>query len=137
MELITSIRDSEANIEAVTDSGFAQRELGTRAPELYRVSLEALEILTNIASCAAGCRGESHIIENLLRRYVNALLAARKLAWAGYYDEAIALLRTAAEILNLLQLFSLDQSSQSRWHERYDKNEFSPVKVRLAIEKVG
>ena len=68
---------------------------------------------------------------------MNLALGARKLAWAGYYDEALLLVRTGAEVANLLQLFSLRPAQETAWRDEPESKDFTPVKVRLAIEAAG
>ncbi len=72
-----------------------------------------------------------------VRRLVNLALAARSLAWAGYYDEALLLIRSGAEVTNLLQLFSIQPDRELAWGAAPESSEFTPVKVRLAIEGEG
>lgn len=132
-----TVCSSERNIAAVTDDAFANEALGARAPAIASLLSEALESLGQLASCAWGCRGKDHTIENLLRRLVNLALGARSLTWAGYYDEALLLVRSGAEVVNLLQLFSLQPEKERAWRAEPESKDFTPVKVRLAIEHGG
>jgi len=132
-----SVRWSERNIAAVTDDAFAKEALGVRAPVIASALSKALKSLTQLASCEWGCRGKDHTIENLLRRLVNLALGARTLAWVGYYDEALLLLRSGAEVANILQLFSVQPETERTWHAAAESKDFTPVKVRVAIEAAG
>jgi hypothetical protein len=58
----------------------------------------------------------------------------------GYYDEALGLIRTIAEIANLLALFQLEPSSFSDWKSlsaQQRKQQFSPVRVRIRLEPIA
>jgi hypothetical protein len=126
---------SEKNIEFVTNNALFGSQLGVRAPRMIALMGDAIERLTLIASCANGCKHKDHVVENLVRRCVNLSLAALKLGKVGYYDEALLLVRSGAEIANLLQLFSVVPDAQDRWRVSSEGKEFRPVQVRLAIEK--
>jgi hypothetical protein len=57
---------------------------------------------------------------------------------AGRYDEALLLIRALGEITNLLTLFATDSAGLQKWRsadEETRRQEFSPVKVRLALER--
>lgn len=72
-----------------------------------------------------------------MRRLVNAVLASIRLVRSGYVDESLSVIRTAAECLNLLQLFSADPAQLERWitsNGSSRRQNFSPVKVRLYLE---
>lgn len=132
-----TVRSSEGNVASVTDDGFAKAAFGVRAPEIASSLSKAIESLAQMAACVWGCRRADHTIENLLRRLVNLALGARSLAWSGYYDEALLLVRSGAEVANLLQLFSLDPNAEAAWRARPESKDLRPVKVRLAIENCG
>ena len=66
--------------------------------------------------------------------------AALKLIRSGYYDEALSVIRSLAEIANLLALFAVDRTKFSEWKESQDatrQKKFSAVKVRFALEDGG
>jgi hypothetical protein len=72
-------------------------------------------------------------------RVVNHSLASHRLLSRGYYDESLALTRSVGEVANLLFLFLLEPTCLSEWtssSEDQRKRAFSPVKVRLRIEKL-
>ena len=115
-------------------------QMGERAPRILRALDTALLSLVEIASCAYGCRSSLHIAENIVRRFLNGALASLRLASAGYYDEALVLLRTMSEWLNLLQLFSVNLLELRDWAVLGEKDRmqrFSPFQVRLKIEDGG
>lgn len=101
---------------------------------------DGISRLTAMASCGLGCRNGDHLIENLVRRFVNYVLGAFRLACRGYYDESVGLARNAAEILNLLQLFDADPSVVSSWPSLDDasrRKRYRPIEVRKQIEGKG
>jgi len=134
---LAAVRLSEGNIESSTENGLSRSQFGARAPLMIELLDKAIERLTEVASCKHGCRGQDHTVENLVRRLVNLSLAALKLSKVGYYDEALLLVRSGAEVANLLQLFSLSRDVHTRWRTNSEEREFRPVQVRLAIEKSG
>jgi hypothetical protein len=65
-------------------------------------------------------------------------MGAFKLARSGFYDESLSLIRTVGEMANLYYLFCIDPNALGEWKNADDKkrnNKYSPVKVRLALEK--
>jgi len=122
-----------ALIEYLLDSN----QMGVYAPLIYEQLGNSLSLLVQMASCAWGCRGGEHDIENILRRFCNSAFAALRLLNSGLYDEALNHARGMAEIANLLQVFCLSKNSLEEWKKsssRERMKKFSPVKVRLAIE---
>jgi hypothetical protein len=111
-----------------------------RAPLLYSLLGDALRLLSDMASCAWGCRGGDHLVEHLIRRFCNFALAAHRLTFAGYYDEAFALIRNASELANLFRLFVLAPERLAHWKAATREGrfkEFTPIAVRIAIEGLG
>jgi hypothetical protein len=139
-EFLERGRRFEARAEEEIVAGLNSGRLGFRARGLYLGIGQSLSLLTVAASCGHGCRSTNHLFENITRRFVNFALAALRLACRGYYDESVALIRNASEILNLLQLFCADPSTKAGWStlsERDRRREFTPVKVRLRLEEHG
>lgn len=100
----------------------------------------AIEILFDLATCKNRCRGGDHVMESLLGRIVNQAIASIMLDATGFHDEALGLVRGMGEITNLLALFRLDPPSFRTWVTFSDterRKKFSPVKVRLAIDRNG
>ena len=87
------------------DDLLADGQLGERTRRLYPELGTALAYLLQAASCAWGCRGDDHVKENLLRRLGNFAIAAMRLARLGLYDEALGMVRSMAELANLIELF--------------------------------
>jgi hypothetical protein len=113
---------------------------GGKDAELHRALSYALSMLVRAAGCYWDCRGGNHLEENLLRRAVNYSLACCRIARLGLYDEALALLRSLAEVTNLVQLFVLNRSALKEWtelsgHDRWQQ--FKPRKVRERITAFG
>lgn len=100
----------------------------------------AVEILFVLSTCRDGCAGGDHVLESLLGRIVNQVVAGIMADAAGFHDEALSLLRSVGEITNLLALFRLDAKAYGQWVgglESERRRTFSPVKVRMAIDKNG
>jgi hypothetical protein len=109
---------------------------GRKGAELYLAVSNALSLLVKAAGCFWACRKGSHLEENLLRRVVNYSLACCRIAMFGLYDEALALLRSLAEVANLVQLFALDVSALKQWTDLSGSDrwkEFKPKPVRDRI----
>lgn len=97
----------------------------------------AIETLFDLSACSSHCRGGDHVIERLLGRLVNQALASIIVDAAGLHDEALGTVRSIGEITNLLALFRLDPPMFRIWASATDpdrRKNFSPVKVRIAIE---
>jgi hypothetical protein len=99
-----------------------------------------LSLLYRLACCHWGCHGKEHAIEHLAGRACTSAQAAIRLMGFGYYDEALSLTRNIAEIGNLLYLFSSEPSHIRNWLDAPEierQRAYSPVKVRIALEKLG
>ena len=95
-----------------------------------------LEQLYKFACCFWGCHGKEHVLEHLAGRCVSSLVSARRLIEAGYYDEALSLIRSVGEIANLLNLFWADNAEIRPWldsPEKERRRRFSPVQVRRKL----
>jgi hypothetical protein len=114
--------------------------LGEKAPRCHEMTARVLALLDALCSCAWGCPGGDHLLERLVGRSVNHARAALRLALIGSYDEALVLARGVGEIANLLSLFEAQSGSFVRWKsldERARRREFSPVRVRTELERIG
>lgn len=126
--------------EALTFKLLRSGQMGVRSPRIMEGLQQSLLTLTEAGTCQWGCAGGDHTVENLFRKYCNYGFGAIRLAFIGLYDEALALVRSMAEIGNLLQLFSLDQSQLHAWCQaetRQQRDCFTPYRVRLGIEALG
>ena len=97
-----------------------------------------LSLLDRASSCWWGCRQSDHAAEQLVGRCCSYGIGAFKLARSGFYDESVALARIVGEITNLAVLFVADPARLEEWKttdERTRKNKYSPVAVRLGLEK--
>src|SRR5438094_6110404 len=111
-----------------------------RGQAIYALVDEAVKLLNDLASCAEQCRGGDHLIENLVRRFCNYVLAAHRLTLIAYYDEALALIRAAGELANLFRLFALAPDRLASWKAATREvrlDEFKPSHVRSAIVELG
>ena len=96
-----------------------------------------LQMLYKLSVCAYGCRKGDHKIEYLTGRAYNTSLAALKLLRIGFYDESLGLIRSVAEIVNLLSLFRIDTEEYDNWVSSDEKERirnFGPAAVRKKLE---
>ena|SRR5712675_2202888 len=94
---------------AVEDANAAETdkllpEMGDKATACYREIGTILSLLAQMASCWWVCRGGDHLIEYMCARTASFGRASLRLIRMGFYDEALGLIRTIAEIANLLGL---------------------------------
>ncbi|HEX8240501.1 MAG TPA: hypothetical protein VF574_12245 [Allosphingosinicella sp.] len=132
------IAEHEAKCQSRTWS--ALPAMGEKAPRCFDGVGTVLALLDSAASCFWGCHQGDHRGEFLLGRVASSAYAALRLSTAGYYDQALSIVRTLGENANLIALFNADPPSFERWKnlpERDRRNEFKPVSVRLALEALG
>jgi hypothetical protein len=114
--------------------------LPSESREMLPVLGTAMSALYQVATCHLGCRGGDHIIESLVGRSYNLAGSALLLIRHGYYDEALNLSRSIAEVGNLLSMFCAVPTTFPKWalcSRRQRLNDFSPAKVRQRIEEAG
>ena len=75
---------------------------GAKAPAAWDQLGTCLALLDAAGSCRWGCAGGDHVVERRERR------AVRPGYQTASYDEALNMLRTAAEVTNLLTVFAQD-----------------------------
>src|SRR5215208_7414841 len=96
--------------EALTKEMLTTGQLGQSARAVYEELGTALSLLYRAGTCYWGCQQTGHNIENLAGRVYTFASAALRLTLFGYYDQALGLVRSIAEIVNMMQLFSLQPS---------------------------
>lgn len=109
-----------------------------KANETYEVIPEFFKIVYKVSTCGYGCKGGPHVIEYITGRGYNLGISALKLIRIGFYDEALSLIRSISEIVNLFALFAIRPDSLSEWYGMTEKErirEFSPFKVRQKLEE--
>jgi len=114
--------------------------LGEKAPKCREALGVCLSLLHQVGSCAWGCIHEDHVLEYLVGRCTTVARGSLRLLQMGLYDESLALNRNLGEMANLLTLFANQNSSLEAWKAADDKarkSQFSPVRVRLALEGFG
>ena len=95
---------------------------------------DAMEYLDVVRQQPATVNTDEHALTCLGLRLFNLGATTLKLSMSGYYQAAFALLRDAFEIVNLLDLFRIDQSAILVWRTADDKVqrlEFMPVSTPL------
>ena len=113
---------------------------GVKAPQTVDALGTTLSYLDRIASCWWGCRQGAHSEERLAGKAASNARAALYLLRAGYYDEALGLVRQIGETANLACLFLQSTESHEEWKgasEDAARTGFSPVKVRLRLEELS
>jgi hypothetical protein len=83
------------------------------------------------------CDEDVKVIKILGMRTFNAFGASLKLALSGYHQNSALILRDVLETVFLIDYFG-DRSLIARWRfadEKTRRDEFSPVKVREALDK--
>jgi hypothetical protein len=134
-KLVAAVEDAN-----VTKTDRLLPKIGKKAPACYREIGTILSVLDRMASCWWTCRGGDHLIEYMCGRTASFGRASIRLIRMGFYDEALALVRTIAEIANLFALFQLEPSSLSDWRtlpEKRRKLQFSPVQVRIRLGQIA
>jgi len=109
-----------------------------KALETYEVIPDFLNVLYKVATCGYGCKGGPHVIEYITGRGYNLGIASVKLLRLGFYDEALSLIRSISEIVNLFALFGIEQGTLTEWYGMTEKErikDFSPSKVRQKLTK--
>ena len=137
LELLQNEFKIEDRIEEATEGLLTKGQLGERAPRTYRELGTALSLLLQVASCQWGCRGGEHKEENLIRRLANYSFGALRLARLGLYNESICMLRSVAELTNLIELFTVRRGHLNEWYATAPKERwklFGPAEVRRKIE---
>jgi len=100
----------------------------------------SLNALYQAATCHRKCHGGAHVLESLCGRAYNLSCAAYDLTNFGLYDEALNLIRSLAEMTNLIMLLSLDQSKVQTWINSDRKTrlrDFGPATIRRQLEAKG
>ena len=113
---------------------------GAKVPKCLAAFAELLARMDAVATCFWCCLGGDHRVEYAAGRLVSSARASFTLLRRGFYDESFNLTRSMGELANLFFLFAQDRPSFDRWLTLDDgarRREFSPVKVRLAIEAKG
>lgn len=99
-----------------------------------------LSLMDRASSCYWGCSGGDHIAEHVVGRCCGLAMGAFSLARSGYYDESLSLARSLGEAANLGCLFATDMNVLHEWkiaNDRERKKNFSPIKIRMALERMG
>ncbi|MET8090795.1 hypothetical protein [Micromonospora sp. NPDC005220] len=114
--------------------------LGKRAPALVVELGTLLSWLDRAGSCWWGCANGDHLVEHAVAGSCGTVRAGLRLAYLGFYDEALSLSRFVGERANLLALFKAEPASIDHWRngdESARRRDFSAVRVRVALEKAG
>lgn len=112
-------------------------ELQTATMSLIGTSLSALY---QAATCYRQCFNNGHVLEALCGRAYNLGVASFELIKIGLYDEALNLIRSIAEIGNLIGMSAQDKNALHMWLTCNDKdrrNKFTPAKIREILKKAN
>lgn len=97
----------------------------------------SLLCIYKIATCDELCRGGDHIIEALVGRGFNLVSSSVILSSTGYYDEALNLLRSLGELVNIFAYLILYPNDYSNWASATKTQRmkvYSPSKIRKKIK---
>ena len=137
-DFIDLLRQQERSCEASFDSWLPHA--GKKAPQTIEALGTVLSYMDRIASCWWGCNGGDHQRERLVGRAASNARATLLLLRAGYYDEALGVVRQIGELANLLWLFMNSGESVLEWrsaNEKVRRRSFSAVRVRERLEGIG
>lgn len=118
-----------ASAEVLYESGVVLDLIGTSLSALYQA-----------ATCHRKCYGGPHILEALAGRSYNLGAGAYTLIVRGLYDEGMNLIRSIAEISNLIAMSAADKNALKEWLASDHKTrlkKFSPAKVRKLLSEPG
>jgi hypothetical protein len=138
LEFFRLVEQLESLCSEATEAKVAH--LGIKAPECTGNLGKVISLLYREACCFYGCKGGDHLIQRLTGRMVSHALASFRLIMFGYYDESLALTRNISELANLFFLLKARPELYDQWLASSDserKRNFSPLKVRLALEADG
>ena len=135
-EILSHLTTLEDESEIFTSKLLLDGQLGRRAPAMMERLGNGLSLLSLIGSCAWGCHNGTHLPENLARRFHNSIRSSIRLAYIGYYEDALALVRVAAEMANLIQLFSLNDEEFQRWIASSPNKRISNYGGRAVRDKI-
>ena len=113
-----------------------KNDIENKSFQTYETVGDLMGILYKLSTCGYGCRGGSHTIEYISGRAYNLSISALKLLRIGFYDEALSLIRSISEIINLFCLFRIDTSSYEDWLKCSTKDriyKYTPSKVRKKL----
>lgn len=118
--------------------------MGKNAPKCYEHLAQILAYADMIGSCTFGCPDkssvEAHAVPYLAARASSFGRASLRLAKMGFYDEALALVRSIGEMANLLALFVAVPKVVEEWKKSdtlYRVEKLSPGKIRKRLRELG
>jgi hypothetical protein len=139
-----SVPTSLAHLALIRAGAEAARARSLEAAPQFRVQLEmigtGLKVFYEAATCNRRCHGGEHVLESICGRLYNLGAAAYSLALAGYYDEALNLVRSLGEIANIVSLSTSDGTFVQQWlgaDARTRKRDFAPGRIRGRLKAVG
>lgn len=138
VDFLRFARSQQDECENRTDSFLP--EVGDNLAENLDRLGTVLSLLNRMSTCHWGCHEREHTLEYLAGWTTSSALAALRLTNYGHYDEAISLIRSIAELGNLLQLFLTDIEHFEEWRSLPEKKrirQFSPGRVRKKLEEDG
>ena len=121
----------------------ALRKLGKQAPECQAALGTVLSLLDRVGSCWWSCPGgeyEGHLLQYMAARGSSYGRAALRLAMLGFYDEALAIVRSMGELANLLTLFQTDPPTLIEWRSSDHKKRrsaYQPGHIRRRLSELG
>ena len=120
----------ELSLHAISES----HELTAHVAAIH----EALDLLTLFGRLEFARDSKEQPLQLIALRLLNNASSVLKLGLSGYYQTATHLLRDKLELVNLLDLFSVEPDKLEIWRsadEETIRRQFGASKVRLAIER--
>jgi hypothetical protein len=137
------LTDKQLAARSKETSKLLSKHLGKKAPVCYDLLGRLIMRSDLMGCCFFGCPGgtqEAHTLQYLSARSSGFARGALKLAMLAFYDESLILVRSLAEIANLLSLFHFEAPSLGEWKaasRRERLGRFSPSAVRRRLENVN
>jgi hypothetical protein len=134
------LTDKQLEVRSKETSKLLPKNLGKKAPVCYEMLGRLIMRADLMGCCFFGCPGgtrEAHTLQYLSARSSSFARGALKLATLAFYDESLVLVRSLAEIANLLSLFYFEAPSLAEWKtasRRERLGRFSPSAVRRRLE---
>lgn len=100
----------------------------------------ALDTIDELIRATPYATRDDLVALRLATRCFNDAAAALRLVRCGYFQPSLAMIRDMMECRLLLDLFFHQPDRLTEWHtlpEAERKSKFSPLKVRMALEKLG
>lgn len=124
--------------EAIRGRSLSAIEVSAELLDHLQAVHDALDHLDVLLGLQTTPGSDDHTLQLLAIRLWNAAASVLKVGFSGYHQVGFQLIRDMLELVNLVDLFSVQPDKIEVWRTADDKTlmeVFSPVKVRFALEK--